>query len=117
MLVCLLAIAYHPNLSPVAMPLSVLVLATLAVIVLVASALSLRWHYQKLRELKLSQLQEEIAVGIDKKEVLEYRKEQLESLSEGVFRPWNRSPIGWILGGGATLALVDLWVRSWTVGL
>ena len=39
------------------------------------------------------------------------------ALSEGVFKPWSDSPLRWILGGGASLALVDLWVRWWTYGL
>ena len=45
------------------------------------------------------------------------QKEKIEALSEGVFRSWDKSPIGWILGGGTALALVDFWVRWWTMGM
>lgn len=43
--------------------------------------------------------------------------EKIEALSEGVFQPLNESPIGWFLGGGTALALVDLWIRWWAIGL
>jgi hypothetical protein len=44
-------------------------------------------------------------------------KAKIESLSEGVFRPWSQSPMGWIFGGSATIALVDGWIRWWTINL
>ena len=53
----------------------------------------------------------------DRKQQLEACKQQIEVLSDGVFKPWAQSPIGWILGGGASLALIDLWLRWWTLGV
>jgi hypothetical protein len=52
----------------------------------------------------------------DRKPQLVQCKRQIEALSDGVFKLWARSPIGWILGGGAALALIDLWLRWWTLG-
>lgn len=49
--------------------------------------------------------------------ILERKKERVAGLSNGVFRSWNESPMGWILGGGTTLALVDLWIRWWSMGV
>ncbi|MEX0679552.1 MAG: hypothetical protein WD063_20935 [Pirellulales bacterium] len=46
---------------------------------------------------------------------LERRKQQIEALSDGVFQSWNQAPLGWILGGGTLLALVDWWVRGLTI--
>jgi hypothetical protein len=42
---------------------------------------------------------------------------KLEKLNTGVFRPWNESAFGWILGGGTMLALVEWWVRWSSTGL
>jgi hypothetical protein len=50
-------------------------------------------------------------------ERLKLRKEQLSKISTGVFLPWNQAPYSWILGGSASLALVDLWIRWWTINV
>jgi hypothetical protein len=173
-----LVIAYHPWISPVSMPSSLLVLATLYVVVFVVSRLSLRWSMHRERDntldqldLRYSELYDPIAelaapsqaVGNDReipgqlqfrvdelleviesdgvqtratatslktarpeakrdqreqmKKLLQARKEQIADLSDGVFQSWNRSPMGWVLGGGTTLALLDLWIRWWTIGI
>jgi hypothetical protein len=190
-LLLVVVLAYHPMLSPMPMPIGLLVLASLAMVVFIASVLSLRWQIWRERSRTIAQIQEqsaeerklisklqpavkeveleltnlrerlariseenaqhssakssstetvsrlrhELTEQIDAKELqhnqkqrelwnagkakelLETRKQQLEALSEGVFRPWGDTPVGWILGGGASLALVDLWVRWWATGL
>jgi hypothetical protein len=180
-LLFVLVIGFHPNFSPVAIPLSLLVVATLFVVLFVASTLSLRWHFHRERERVVAKLElnafesqrgemeprpdpDTRATGSSKRlsahrmvervdelmeivkpygeevtaaatlataaiqekssvkvksvsEELKVRCQQVEALSDGVFRSWNRSPLGWILGGGATIALVDLWVRAWTIGI
>ncbi len=178
-LLFVLVVAYHPWISPVSMPASLLVLATIYVVVFVVSRLSLRWSMHRERDSTLDQLdlrcselydpmeeiatsQQEIrhnaggipgqvrirveellqAVGEDgvrasatttalkaerhetkpdqreqMKKLLKARREQIANLSDGVFQSWNRSPMGWILGGGTTLALLDLWIRWWTIGI
>lgn len=50
-------------------------------------------------------------------ERLQSLKRRFDGLSSGVFRPWGQSFLGWTLGGGASLALIDLWVRWWSIGL
>jgi hypothetical protein len=181
-LLFLLVIGFHPNFSPVAMPTSLLVVATLFVILYVASTLTLRWHFLWERQRVLARLernllkyhedqqaepapvdsvaslpakriaadlpfeyrvdtlmeivppndagataaatlttavmqQKEPASGVDVDHEVQVRRDQLAALSDGVFRSWNQSPMGWILGGGATIALVDLWIRAWTIGI
>ena len=97
------------------------------------SSLSLRWHFKHEREGIISKVEQGFWEGFSTSPVpgagdgepsLATREreiaaltEQFQALSEGVFQSWNRSPIGWIFGGGTALALVDLWVRWWAVGL
>ncbi len=51
----------------------------------------------------------------DTLETLQRCKQQLESLDEGVFSSWNKSPVSWIFGGGALLALLDGWIHWLTI--
>ncbi len=115
----MLVIAYHPLISPAAMPLGLLVVTSISTMVFVLSAFALRWHFGKEREQALSELQWTLGceqTTEDQKPVVKAQKQQIEDLSEGVFRPLNRSPIGWVVGGGVMLGLVDLWVRWWAMG-
>jgi hypothetical protein len=45
---------------------------------------------------------------------LNAKKEELTNIAEGIFKPWSKSPTGWVLGGSAPIALVDVWIRWWT---
>jgi len=150
------------------MPLGLVVMITVLILVFIASAVSLRWHFDEDRKKTISELQrkldeiskdnetqpapspetvpshqliltmsEEGRVRERERDVsrqqiqqqeqekqlqktqtsLMTNKEKIKALSEGVFRSWNESPIGWICGGGTALALADLWVRWWTIGL
>jgi hypothetical protein len=156
-LLLVLVLAYHPLVSPSASPMGLLLTTTLGLAAFVASAVWLRWHFDRERqrlvlkiEKELSSLaqaesdeadqddsageilppvrnyktrERETAVATREsprtvsrqKRLLQSRKQQVESLSEGVFQPWNQAPLGWLLGGSTLLALVDWWIRAFTI--
>ena len=67
---------------------------------------------------QLQQEQEELQKQRQQKLAsLTKHKEKIAAISDGVYQSWNQSPIGWLCGGGTALALVDLWVRWWTIVL
>jgi len=180
-------------LSPMPMPLGLLVVATLVMVLFVASALSLRLHFGRERSQALHRLQQrdaeqqrtvlrlqaesddlqdelerqqvkaevlkdkeqirdfaagepsrpvaasakrsdgqeqlqhirvashhekrmELLRAREVKEQLQTKQMQIEGIAEGVFKPLSQTAYGWILGGGTTLALVDLWLRWWLTG-
>lgn len=174
LLLLVLVLGYHPWLSPVHMPASLLVLTTLSAIVFLVSTLTLRRHFARERNDAQSEIDMDLSTfwdrlddlsaagdrqggrpqsqaragrrvdarGAESEEssatatlqreeaedpealrlrrlvaILKRKKARLAALSDGVYRSWNQSPLGWILGGGTTLALVDLWIRWWSIGV
>lgn len=68
----------------------------------------------------ITELEEPESGGRDEQQAktqLEAQRKRIAALSDGGFRSWNDSALGWIFGSGMTLALADLWVRWWTIGL
>jgi hypothetical protein len=102
LLILLLVSAYVPRLTPAAMPESTLVLATL--LIESPEAATLQRPDPAAEPFPETWLKGE----------LNAKKEELTNIAEGIFKPWSKSPAGWVLGGSAPIALVDVWIRWWT---
>jgi hypothetical protein len=141
-----MVIAYHPWVSPTAMPMGLLVLLTLGFGGYVGTALFARWYFrlqrdEALRVLsgpKMELVSDAEGYG-ERDEMMDRRvwigrdftvmedqlgtnavatvRDGIEQLSDGVFKPFSESPFAWIAGGGASVALIDVWIRLWTLGL
>ncbi len=120
----LLLIANHPRLSPNPLPMGLLFVSTMLVIIYVGASLLLRWHFRRERREELEGLEYELVneqrlrnADSPLSKELKLTQTQIEGLNTGVFSDWSRAPLGWILGGGTAVALLDLWIRWFMLGL